>query len=498
MVFWGVLLLPLLAADPEPTGGPGEARVIGATTSSPEAAQAFAEGRRLIENGREAEAVSRFKHALELDPGFVMARAYLGKDTAGAEGLELLKSAAADAKELPPAERLYVQLLLDKRLDDSSAIAERVAALAQAAPDDWRVQFEQGELAYNARNWKEAAEAYRKAILVGRSCPVFNSLGYALAMDEQYTDAVKALRRCAELMPNEPNPQDSVGEVQLASGHFELAEAAFNKALSLEKGFYPAMHGLAVSRFYQGDWDGGFALLERARAATSRMIDRIDIELAFAWAYLAKGDGAQALKTLDGLEKFTSAVKSEGAVAKATAQVTRAQFLSELGRHEEAIAAAQAALKSSEPAALPGAEGAMLRRRALLRRLWAEAALGRAAAAEKTLEKLQAESEHALADSEVRSALHVARGALLEAKKQPSAAIGEYAQCELFGLSEWTYELTTRPEDPLCLYQLARVHEANGIKDLAARIRRNLVAHPTRDPTSLYVWAKLKRELGAH
>src|SRR5262245_40727321 len=59
---------------------------ISITSKSPDAVEAFKKGRKLAENIRQAEAAEDFKKAIERDPDFALAHAYLGAATPGVEG----------------------------------------------------------------------------------------------------------------------------------------------------------------------------------------------------------------------------------------------------------------------------------------------------------------------------------------------------------------------------------------------------------------------------
>ena len=48
--------------------------------------------------------------------------------------------------------------------------------------------------------------------------PVYNMLGYAYANIKKYPEAISALKKYAELRPEDPNPHDSMGEIFLIIG----------------------------------------------------------------------------------------------------------------------------------------------------------------------------------------------------------------------------------------------------------------------------------------
>src|SRR5262249_34699530 len=79
---------------PEPAK-PAAPADVPVTSKSPEAVKAFEQGRALVDNALAGESPEHFKKAIELDPDFAQAHAYLGSVTPGAAGTESLTKAGA-------------------------------------------------------------------------------------------------------------------------------------------------------------------------------------------------------------------------------------------------------------------------------------------------------------------------------------------------------------------------------------------------------------------
>src|SRR5947209_7888300 len=120
------------AATPSPQG------MIPVTSKSPQAIEEFKIGRDQLENMRPAEAIEHFKKAIELDPSFAQAHAYLGFETPGPEGLAELEKAGQLASALSEPERVSVDSMVAQRRGDSAKVQELEKRLAQLAPEDWR------------------------------------------------------------------------------------------------------------------------------------------------------------------------------------------------------------------------------------------------------------------------------------------------------------------------------------------------------------------------
>src|SRR5512146_345707 len=101
-------------AKPEPGKAAGSAAAAPAatvpvTSKSPDAIKVFEQGRDLTDAERGPEAVELFQKAIELDPDFAQAHAYLGLVTQGPPGLAELDKAKTLAAKLPEAERLVIE-----------------------------------------------------------------------------------------------------------------------------------------------------------------------------------------------------------------------------------------------------------------------------------------------------------------------------------------------------------------------------------------------------
>ena len=117
----------------------------------------------------------------------------------------------------------------------------RLAALQRLstlAPCDSEIAYGAATVSMQARQFGQAAEAYRRA---QRADPEWTLLhneaafGYAFAGD--LSAALAAVESYRKLDPRSPNPDDSQGEVLFLARHFEEAERAFLAASSKDPAF---------------------------------------------------------------------------------------------------------------------------------------------------------------------------------------------------------------------------------------------------------------------
>ena len=251
------LLFACASPPPEPQtpAAPAEVPI---TSKSAEAIDHFKKGRELTDNSRFADAQQEFDQALKLDPDFVMAMVYKANGTFGPEGATLLEQATAKAASLSKPEQLVVAATLAGRQNDFAKAEQLWKQAADAVPTDWRVQMALGPQLFIGQKYREALDALNRAIAINPNAgPAYNMIGYSHLFQNESGPAVEALKKYASLLPNEPNPQDSLGEALMADGKFADAEAAFRKAISLSPTFAISWDGLAYTKFFAGDWAGG-------------------------------------------------------------------------------------------------------------------------------------------------------------------------------------------------------------------------------------------------
>ena len=138
-----------------------------------------------------------------------------------------------------------------------------------------------------------------------------NMLGYAALRQRDTDGAIAAFTEYARILPQEPNPQDSLGEALLAAGRFKESEAAFQKALELSPQFWTAHEGIAYARFYAGDWRAGATRWPRPSRGAHTPRDKISVDERWPRRRWRSDNTAEALRILDAAEKTEGAQRSD-------------------------------------------------------------------------------------------------------------------------------------------------------------------------------------------
>lgn len=446
------------------------------TSKSPEAVDHFKKGRDLTENLRMPEATQALDEALKLDADFAQAHTYRGVATPGPEGVKEMERASELSAALPPAEKLVIDATLAGRRGEFAKSAELWTQLTDAVASDWRSWAGLGAQLYSNQKYREAADALKKATeLNPKAGPAFNMLGYAHLVQGEAGPAIEALQQYASVNPNEPNPQDSLGEALMAGGQFADAEAAFRKAVALSPAFSVAWEGVAYAKAFQRDWAGAREALNQARDRAPRPSDRIDVQRLGALLTLAEGKMTEGMKQLDALEQSPDA----SPVDVAFVPTYRATALVDASRYPEAQTQIANALQTADAGTLPPGATRNLRRIALVLRAAAEGRSGTAAAVEKTVAALQQDATARPDDAQLQSAVHFAQGMLAAAQKDLKAAKAHFDLCS--------------SRDSYCEWQAFLVAQKGGDRAGADAARARIVTVYVRDPVYLYVRSELNR-----
>jgi tetratricopeptide (TPR) repeat protein len=447
------------------------------TSTSPEAIAAFERGREFADNTHEVEAIEQFQKAIQLDPKFALAHAYLGYYTAEAEGMASLDQAVSLAQSLPEAERLVIEELREVRRGDIVKARELAERVVKLVPFDWHAQFDLGDRLFAENRLDEAAERLRKAAAFGPpSYAVYNQLGYVQLAQRDFDGAVSTFRRYTELKPDEPNAVDSFAEALLNAGKLDEAEKSFRRAAEMK--FSYSWGGVAQARFLQGNEAGTLEALAKSREAAARPIDKLEVDAIAVWATMSRP--AEAKKRIEALEKEAHDQKLDEQYANAS--VYRAVALLEENAGEAAVHELDQALRRGDKPSLPGGASRRLKRTAYAWRAVAESRLGKAADAQKTAEALDKLAAGAPNEPAVQSAAHLGRGLAALAKGDGQLAVKELSSC--------------LEDDLLCQWQLSVAQDKAGDKAGADATRSKVAKVKLRDPLYLYIHGKVTSPAG--
>ena len=85
---------------------------------------------------------------------------------------------------------------------------------------------------------EQAQQIMEKALAIDKNFPAaLNDLAYVDARNRQFAKAFADMDRYVALLPKEPNPQDSYGELLRMAGNFEGSLVHYRAALKIDPDF---------------------------------------------------------------------------------------------------------------------------------------------------------------------------------------------------------------------------------------------------------------------
>ena len=299
--------------------------------------------------------------AMAADPHFgppyrLLASQKALQDRSGA--LALIERALAQPG-IAPLEHARLEIDSARLHNDPAALQQALVTFAKLQPadaDSWRSL---ADLAFRRRDFRQAADAWRKLLaLEPDNLTALNQLGYAAAYAHNLPAASAALHRYVTLRPKDPNPIDSLGDINLITGHLKEAEAFYVQAAKLDPNFYTGgdWYKAAVARLLAGDAAGADQLASRFAAARAAAHDPGAPLITPQWQWLS-GRTKPAIESLQQMARSAGADGSRELASRAYAQLAVWSLLS--GDRTAAMAQAEKAAMLAVPGS--AAEAAVVR-----------------------------------------------------------------------------------------------------------------------------------------
>ena len=422
----------------------GATRNMPVTTSSPKARTLFEQAMQDYENLHLERANDKWRAASHADPNFALAYAWIafnGRDPVEASAAR--KKAKALTEKASPGEKLMIQWIVSVQENNALAGIAAMNDMLEMYPKDKRLYYLVGNWMMGVNGYQQAQKMFERGLAIDKNyAAALNDIAYCFARDRDFGKAFGAMERYVALLPKEPNPQDSYGEISRMSGNYDAALEHYRDALKLDPGFISSQLGVADTYALMGDEKRARAEYDKAIESAPTAADKADYMLQRAASWVREKNYAEADKAY----AETAAMAASNGLDLEEAQAHR---MTSLYQPEDAVALKH--LEEAEQALAHkgnATEADVLQEKAIILRYRAVRAdhAGNAELASKMLQQLEAIAAGSRSYI-VQGAYHGALGAMLIRKEKIDEAIPHLEEDQ---------------ENPFSLELLARAYQERG------------------------------------
>jgi Flp pilus assembly protein TadD len=356
------------------------------------------------------DGLANFRNAVKADPQFALGHIFLtffSEDPT--EQVTEREKALATRASAGPEEKLIIDWLANASQAHWVPAIQAMNEALTSYPNDKHLHWLAGWWLQLDQNQSQRAVAmFERTIKIDPDfADAWNEAAYCYAKQGNYEKAFADIKRYTELVPNEPNPQDSFAEISRMSGRFEDALTHYRMSLKIDPTFHESQLGLGDTYALMGDQQKARA--EYAKAIeTASPVQKVVWSLQLAATYVREGDLAAADKAFNAVADQARAKDFANLEAEAYRSMSLYQL--EGVASLRLLAKAEAVLKEDHkvPQSLLNEELASVLRTRVERAL----ADNNAELAAATLTQLQTLADANDADGIIASAFHGATGAM--------------------------------------------------------------------------------------
>jgi Tfp pilus assembly protein PilF len=269
------------------------------TTSSGKARQLYERGMEDYENLYLERCNDDWRAAVKEDPGMAVAWAWIAFNSRNpSEVTDAREKAKKLLPKVTPGEQLMIRWI--------AGVQEGNFIAGISAMNDMLAMFPKDKhLLYLAGNWlmldngdgQAQQRLFEKALAIDKNYPAaLNDLAYVYARNREFAKAFATMDRYVAVLPKEPNPNDSYGELLRMAGHFDESLAHYRAALKMDPTFTSSQAGIADTYALMGNQ--GQARIEYDKAITQAHNDGdlIDYMMQKATTWVREAKPAEADK----------------------------------------------------------------------------------------------------------------------------------------------------------------------------------------------------------
>jgi len=284
-----------------------------------------------------------WRAAVKEDPNLAVAWAWIAFNSGNPEEVNAARAKAkALVPKLTPGEQLMVSWIVDVQEGDFIAGISAMNDMLEMYPKDKRLLYLAGNWLMGENGDDQAQRMMEKALTIDKNYPAaLNDLAYVDARNRRFAKAFAAMDRYVALLPQEPNPQDSYGELLRMAGAFEHSLEHYRAALKIDPDFVTSQLGLGDTYALMGNQEQARIEYEKAIRFAHNEADRLTYDMQKAMTWVRESNFAEADKAFIEIAE-TGHAKGQ--------DLQEAQALRHLAEYQQDDAIALRRLKAAEEA----------------------------------------------------------------------------------------------------------------------------------------------------
>ena len=276
----------------------GKSASLPITTSSAKARELYIKGMEDYENLYLERCNDDWRAAVIEDPNFAIAWAWIAFNSGNPQEVSEARNHAKDlAPKITPGEQLMVAWIVKIQEGDFLGGITAMNDMLELYPRDKHLLYLAGNWLMGENGDDQAERFFVKALAIDRDYPAaLNDLAYVEARNRHFDKAFEAMDRYVAMLPKEPNPQDSFGELKRMAGDFESSLAHYKAALKIDPDFVTSQLGLGDTYALMGNQEQARIEYDKAIRFAHNEADRLTYGMQKAMTYVRDGNYADADK----------------------------------------------------------------------------------------------------------------------------------------------------------------------------------------------------------
>jgi tetratricopeptide (TPR) repeat protein len=297
------------------------------TTSSAQARSLYERGMQDYENLYLDRCNEDWRGAVKADPNLAVAWAWIAFNSSNPNEVNSARERAkALLSQINPGEQLMVTWIAKVQEGDFIGGISAMKDLLEMYPKDKRLLYLAGNWLMGENGDEQARKMMEKALAIDKNYPAaLNDLAYLYARNREFAKAFANMDRYVALLPTEPNPQDSYGELLRMAGNFEGSLQHYRAALQIDPDFVTSQVGLGDTYALMGNQEQARIEYDKAIRYAQNEADRLSYGIQKATTFVRDGKFAEADKLLQEIALTAHAKEQDLQEAQAYRQAAEYQ-----------------------------------------------------------------------------------------------------------------------------------------------------------------------------